>query len=246
MAAWSSLPPPATVYASTQDTTRQIDLADGSVIQLDRDSAIAVRFDENSRHIEVVRGRAMFDVGKDPARPLLVEVGQHVIEDIGTVFDVRRGTASDTVTVVNGQVAVHARPPLDRLRRVFSGRRADGPLLASLTHGEQVDIADGGNVTRHEEADIATTTAWLPDDIRFQHSTVADVARRFNRYTTQPLVVEDETIAQLRVSGVFHARDADAFLAYLATLPSVRIVRDVDRIRIVTGHAEATARTRRL
>jgi transmembrane sensor len=82
-------------------------------------------------------------------------------------------------------------------------------------------------------AQIAQATAWLPDEIRFQHETIGDVARRFNAYTSTPLVIESDRIADKRISGVFHADNPQAFVAYLSTLPNVRVIDAADRIRVV-------------
>jgi ferric-dicitrate binding protein FerR (iron transport regulator) len=83
-------------------------------------------------------------------------------------------------------------------------------------------------------------TAWLPSDISFHHETIANVARRFNAYTSTPLEIDDQAIASKRISGVFHADNPQAFTAYLATLPDVRIIHDADRIRVVAMHQTDT------
>jgi transmembrane sensor len=210
-------------YAGDAGAVRSVKLVDGTLVQLDRNSAINVRFDKHYRHIDVLRGHVLFDVGKDPARAMLVNVGGHVLQDIGTVFDVRRDASGDTLTVISGRV------------RVLDGADASSPgnhAVADLTAGQQIelDVADIGTV---HPAQIAQTTAWLPAEIRFQRETIGDVARRFNAYTSKPLVIENERIADKRISGVFHADNPQAFVAYLATLPNVRVVDDADRIRVV-------------
>ena len=227
---WRTADLPATRYVAQNDATdavevRSLKLADGTLVQLDRHSAIDVHFDHRYRRIDVIRGHALFDVGKDPARPLLVSVGGHVLQDIGTVFDVKRDASGDTLTVISGRV------------RVLNGTDAS-PLsshaLADLTAGQQIEFGPAGVGLVHP-VQLPQATAWLPTEIRFQRETIGDVARRFNAYTSKPLVIEDDAIAGKRISGIFHANNPQAFVAYLSTLPKVRVVEAADRIRVVAS-----------
>ncbi|HEX7815614.1 FecR family protein [Dyella sp.] len=231
--AWIALAPtggPIQIYAADAGSVRSLSLTDGTLVQLDKGSAIAVRFDEHVRHIEVQRGSAVFDIGKDPARPLSVTVGDHLLRDIGTVFAVHSDGAQADVMVLSGRIQV-----LERGSRWNPWTASSSRLLADLHGGERWHVDAFGQTSHDDRADPAAVTAWLPADIRFQRDTVANVARRFNAYTTRPLDIEDEDIARTRLSGTFHARDVDAFLAYLKTFPRVRIVREPDRIRVVTA-----------
>jgi len=58
------------------------------------------------------------------------------------------------------------------------------------------------------------------------------VARRFDAYGGKPLRIDDPALAATRISGRFHARDPEAFVAYLGTLPGVRVQRGADDIRV--------------
>ncbi len=221
-------------YAAGSDGVRSFELSDGTRVQLNRDSAIRVNYDDRLRRIAVLRGDALFDVGKDPQRPLLVSVGGHVLQDVGTVFEVQRAANDDILTVISGRVRVWDRAATAALERAPAA--LPGAALADLAGGEQICLV-GGAVSDVRQVAPAQATAWLPDDIRFERATVAEVARRFNAYTATPLVVEDPRIAGLRISGVFHARNPQAFLAYLASLPDVAVQQEGSRVRIVARQA---------
>lgn len=235
-AAWIGRQAPAVIYSADNEAVRSVALPDGTLVQLDRQSTIAVRFDAHSRHIDVVNGNALFDVGKDVSRPLVVTVGANLLRDIGTVFAVQRNGQGADVAVISGRVQVRQRDS-----NWLPWRTAPAAPLADLHGGEQVHMDEHGSVRRPASTDLVSATAWLPTEIRFQRDTVADVARRFNAYTTRPLLIEDRTVASMRLSGVFHARDVDAFIAYLQTLPHVRIERESDRVRVVAAGASKTA-----
>ncbi|WP_019465400.1 FecR family protein [Dyella japonica] len=229
-------------YAADAAAVRSVALPDGTLVQMERGSVIDVHFDGRLRRIEVVRGNALFDVGKDADRPMLVNVGGHILQDIGTVFDVRRDVHGDTLTVISGRVRVLNAP--DTPLAAFDFSLLEGEAVADLTAGQQISLGTA-SVGVKEPAQIARTTAWLPADIRFQHETIGNVARRFNAYTSRPLVIENEDIAQERISGIFHADNPQAFAAYLATLPDVRVIEERDRVRIVAANQMET-KARRL
>jgi transmembrane sensor len=226
-------PEPAAIYTGDAQAIREVTLADGTQVTLDRGSLLAVRYDASERRIRVARGAALFDVAHE-SRPLRVSLGNNVLEDVGTVFDARLEETGGSVTVLSGRVRVW---PHD----AEAGTRA----LADLGGGQRVHMSQQGQVrTLERHADLAAATAWLPADIHFQNATVADVAQRFHSYGAPPLLIEDAALAQTRISGRFHARDVDAFIAYLRSLPGVTVQHQNDAIRI--DRAPAASRTRRL
>ena len=234
-AAWPSPAEPGIRYAAGIDV-REVTLDDDTVVQLSPLSAMVVRFDTDARHIELVEGSASFDIGKDLARPMQVTVGRQQIDDIGTVFDVQRSDDAAQVTVVSGQVSVwHLPSPwLARARARLTGTPAPRDRIVDLRGGESARVDMDGHLTARGQANLAVATQWLPEDIRFHDTTVAEVARRFNAYSTTPLVVDDPDLAGKRISGVFHARDPEAFIAYVGSLPRVRVERTAGRIRLST------------
>ncbi|HEY0199577.1 MAG TPA: FecR domain-containing protein [Rhodanobacter sp.] len=252
-AAWLLVPgshdTPADIYASSADAGRSLQLADGSLVQLDRDSAITVRFDAQRRRIQIIRGGALFDVGKDLSRPLQVQLGDSQLQDIGTVFSARRQASGGIVTVLSGQVNLlaPAHPWVAAWQHRLGRIPVPDTVVAALGSGQQAVFDGDGAVTAlTTHVDIAQATAWLPADLRFQHSTVAEVARRFNAYTLRPLVIDDPKVAAMRISGLFHAHDAEAFAAYLASLPGVQVQHDDHCIRVSGATPAATHRRRRL
>lgn len=246
-ATWRRAPSPkAKVYASGSAQGLPVDLPDGSLLQLDRDSAIAVRFDARQRDLTLLRGTAMISVGKDPARPLQVTLGAVTLRDIGTVFEVARRSDGGSVTVISGQVDLIApAPPIWSMARWLHPHLSTDRVIAALRRGEQATVDAHGRLTAPvANADIGRATAWLPGEIRFQQSTVAEVATRFNAYTARPLVIDDPVLAAMRISGRFRARDMGALVAYLGTFPGIRVQADQNAIHVLGGTPPSPKRTR--
>ena len=72
-------------------------LADGSRIDLNTDTAVALRFTDTERGIELLRGEAFFDVVPDSRRPFVVRGNGLSVRAIGTRFFVRADGADSPV-----------------------------------------------------------------------------------------------------------------------------------------------------
>ena len=85
---------------------QQLELPDGSVVQLNTDTAIETAYSATERRVRVLRGEAFFAVSKDPARPFIVASGPVVVRAVGTAFNVRQHTTSVEVMVTEGRVRI--------------------------------------------------------------------------------------------------------------------------------------------
>jgi len=107
---WFLQPPgaaPEQVVGTKAGEVRTLALGDASSVTLRGDSE--VRFvPTNPRAVRLTRGRASFQVRHDAARPFTVTAGDIEVTDLGTRFDVDRGTDATTVAVTEGSVAIRA------------------------------------------------------------------------------------------------------------------------------------------
>lgn len=100
----------APTIATERAERREVVLSDGSIVQLDPETLLRVRLSSNERRVTLSRGRALFEVAKDPNRPFLVVANDSVIRAVGTVFGVEHQHGSVVVTVSEGKVAVLSAP----------------------------------------------------------------------------------------------------------------------------------------
>jgi len=82
---WNSDP---SYFETRIGEVRTIALQDGSIVQLDTNSAISVRYTEHERHIDLVQGKAYFDVETDPQKPFEVYTLFGKVKAVGTAFAV--------------------------------------------------------------------------------------------------------------------------------------------------------------
>lgn len=243
---WFMPKPRVQSYATHHGEQRSLQLPDNTVVRLNADSAIVIRFDRRQRRVQVTRGQAYFEVAKDPARTFGVLVAGLLIKDVGTAFDVYRQGTDTTVTVAEGQVQVWHAPPaptadwfvLDRHRPVTRGH---APIL-DLAAGHQARIAASGAVESQGPVDVQRVTAWTQGKIAFENQSIAAVAAEFNRYNNRQIRVDDPHIAAMSISGTFDAHDVSTFIAFLDSLPGVYVEARDSHVRVV---AAVAARQRR-
>ena len=117
------------MYQTAIAEQKQIHLKDGSTIVLDTDTTVLKMPAEDLRQFELVKGRALFIVAHDPARPFIVNAGEITIRAIGTEFNVYR-TPEDKVlvSVSEGKVRIDRKQkPMPSTEPVETAAPADVP-----------------------------------------------------------------------------------------------------------------------
>lgn len=88
-----------------------VNLPDGSIVTLNRNSSLSYARDFNSKLRRVVlQGEAFFEVTKDAHRPFVIATGEAMVKVVGTSFNVSAYDADPdvTVTVAEGRVVFTA------------------------------------------------------------------------------------------------------------------------------------------
>ena len=227
---------------------QKFDLPDGSVAQLNTDSAIDAAFTATERRIRIVRGEVFFTVTKDPARPFIVTSGPVAVRAVGTAFNVRQRTDTVEVLVTEGRVRVDdahagrsllpptlpATAPLSEPALLVAGERATVPVAPTTSA-----IAPASAATATVEQITAPATqralAWQERRLDFDAVPLAEVVREFNRYNRQQLVIADVPLAAKRFSGTFRADSYDSLVRLLETDFSVTATRSDREIVLRSG-----------
>lgn len=189
------------VYETAVGQRSTISLPDGSVVELNTDTRIDVRYGPAERHILLRHGEALFMVAHDADRPFVVHANDHLITALGTAFDVRSSDAEVQVTLLEGKVTV---------------TREGGPLgkpeVHALEPGQQL-VAVPRRPVRVEQADLRRVTGWRDGLLVFTDSALDDVIDEINRYSTRKIALGSESMKALRIGGVFHAGSIAGFVS---------------------------------
>ncbi|MDR7068320.1 transmembrane sensor [Pseudoxanthomonas japonensis] len=206
-------------------TPRQADLPDGSRIDLDAGSEVVVQFSSQRRQVELVRGQAYFAVAKDAARPFEVRADGALAQALGTHFSVAKRNEGIRVIVTEGRVQV-------------SDLRAHGGGIANhvvqLAANQSATLQEGGPLDGPVDLDAESTLAWLQGKVTYRSETLGNVVADLNRYSRRPIILQDATLAQMRVTGRWSTTDLDVWLDSVAQALSLSVVRRQDEILLVS------------
>ena len=203
-------------------------LEDNSVLHLNTDSAVTIRFSKTERLVTLTSGQAEFEVAHDRARAFRVLTGSAEVVAIGTQFDVHLDEDSTLVTVIEGRVAVGPSPMSERR----GTKPNDPPQYVQVSADQQIRVTEAEWPATPISVDAQHTTAWLHREVVFDHEPLERVAAEFNRYAPKPIEIATPGIRNLQISGAFATDDTDAFIAFLRTLNGVRVEVTATRIRV--------------
>ncbi len=215
-------PPPVAVvdgFATTAETQvgglRKLTLPDGSLVQLNTDSAVTVHYTTAERRVSLVRGEAHFQVTKNPARPFIVSASGVAVRAVGTAFDVRMRPESIEVLVTEGRVRLNDTTDGKSLLP-FAVNDGAEPLLEA---GQRAVVPLAG-ATPAAVAAVPTTEmgqalAWQSRQLEFAATPLAEVVAEFNRYNRHKLVIADPRLATQRFGGTFPVDDTEALVRLL-------------------------------
>ena len=224
---------------------RSVTLADGSVLQIDPESRLRIRLRKEQRDVSLERGRALFRVAKDPARPFVVHAGVTQVRAVGTQFGVEQAREGIVVTVAEGKVAVLPRdggtdrgntsggsvPPAGSSTAAERGSNAE----VLLTAGQQVIVPRRGPAAAVRAVDTDRELAWVAGRLVFDNESVADVLDEFNRYNVVQMHVASRELAQRSVSGVFDASEPESFIGFIQSVAPVNVRRAGQDITIASA-----------
>ena len=215
-------------YATAHGEQLTQRLPDGSTLRLDTDSEATVHYTARERVVALARGQALFEVKHEAGRRFRVSAGDAGVIAVGTQFDVYRKAASVEITVADGVVAVFSGEP-----SWLAGTLRVPVEVQRVTAGYEVRIDHSGLAAQPMPADLNQTLGWVHHKIVFEHRPLGEVAAEFNRYGSIQVAIEDAELRALPVSGVFDAGDTESFVAFLETLPGVRVEKTPKRVRVM-------------
>lgn len=205
---------PVQTYASAVGEQHTFTLDDGSSLLLDTDSAVQVRYSRKQRNLVLERGQAQFTVAKLSDRPFVVQAGNATVRAVGTQFQVRRHADDVQVNLLEGMVEVTAPP----------GTPGDDERTATLAAGEQLTLNASGQWSQHA-LDLEIAEGWTRGELVFRQTPLSQLVDEMNRYTPVKLRLDDPSLNDIRLSGVFYSSDQDSLVDALEQVWSLRAER---------------------
>lgn len=201
----------AATFATPIGELSRVRLADGTLATLDTDTVIRAWEIRHGRYVELVKGRARFQVAKDKARPFSVLAADKSVTALGTDFSVYLRPEGMSVTLVEG-----------RLRVKQEGRGQNLPSV-DMTAGYRLTTNRGGwgLAATKAYADVS----WTERRLNFEEATLQDIAQELNRYSTIKIVIPEASVQRLRMSAMIRTTDRQSFLDAVEALSLARVRR---------------------
>ena len=201
------LPPLTADYRSPVGQRRQVQLADGSQLQLNTGSAVDVHFDGEQRLVRLLEGEILLSANAGSS-PLQVLTGQGLLSSQAARVNVRQFNDHTQVAVLKGRVEV--------MPNTYSGL----PLVVEAAR--QVNFTRKGWDT--PRATDANSGAWAEGMLMAAHMRLEDFLGELGRYR-RGQVNCDPQVANLLISGSYPLDDSERILNLLEVSLPVKVRR---------------------
>lgn len=206
-------------YASDHAGRRDIDLPDGSSIELGGATSVTARYGREVRAVDLENGEAFFRVAH-AERPFVVTAGPLRIRDLGTAFNVRRTGDRVTVAVTEGRVRVSP-----------SAGNGDAATL-ELGAGREVSFDPETQAMRVVDVTPESATAWRGNRLEFVNEPLDSVVANVNRYATRPIHLTDPALGRMTFTGTVQVDTIDSWVSALPRVFPVRVDTYADRVEL--------------
>jgi transmembrane sensor len=180
-------------------------LNDGSRVELNASSAIAIDLGANERRVTLLRGEAYFQVAADPTLPFVVAAGNGTTTALGTAFDVNLTAGATRVIVTEHAVMVDTR---ERLR---------------VGEGEQLSYDSDGSLGHIEQADPDMALAWRQGRLAFDDRPLSAVVEEIARYIPGKIIIAQTALSDRRISGSLNLAAPEETLRSFANAFQIKV-----------------------
>lgn len=194
--------------ATAPGEVRTVELEDGSILTLNGATALDWTLGDGRRTVRLYRGEVDLQVAKDASRPFIVEAGPARIRVTGTRFDVDYDGRDVVLAVTEGQVQ--------------ASDAASQPLAVGAN--QQVHWR-ADRIQQVQPLDARQQLAWQRGKLVFRAQPLSEVFATLERSQRQRVIFLDDSVRELKVTGVFAHDDPQAVLRAIESNLPVRLVR---------------------
>jgi len=165
-------------------------LADGSVIYIARNSSFSYPQEFNSgQRLVALKGKAFFDITRDPARPFVIETEEAQIRVLGTAFHVETSDGKGLeIMVERGKVAVTLKNNPSCSKTIMAGEKVSA-MNNSLVISKQTATEDN---------------SWYKQRMHFKDETLQNIFHVLNLNYNTNFALANNEIGKRRLTVTFH------------------------------------------
>jgi transmembrane sensor len=213
---------PSGEFATRRGEVRLVPLADGSAITLNTDTKLDVDYSKAERKVELLQGEALFNVAHDRARPFIVRAGDTHIRAVGTSFTVRRMPGEKVKVLVREGVVEVTQDAVTKPLPIRVSSQSEAVLQPQVVAA----------VAPVPSPQIDRELAWQQGMISLDGRTLREAAEEFARYSSTAIIIDDLSLADQTVTGLFSANNPVGFARAVATSMNLKVDVEGNAVRL--------------
>ena len=212
---------PRTYNTTAGQEIAKVILDDGTLVWLGKNSRLTYDDDHMGTRLASLSGEALFEVAKDPGRPFSITCGDVTVSVLGTSFHLRSRGDTLELQVLTGKVSLASK----------------GTAETTVVLPHEVARYVGRTLTKAglSEDQVTRITARTEYNMRFVHTTMAEVLSRIEEKFEVKVKLENRGVNRCRLTADFTDRSLEDTLAMLAELLDIQFSVDGNTVSI-TGN----------
>ncbi|OAT26168.1 FecR family protein [Proteus myxofaciens] len=195
---------------ATSDLPKEMTLADGSKVFLDRNSQVRVAYIQTERQLWLDKGQAYFKVKSNPYRPFYVHTDNSLVKVVGTEFEVSHYQNNQT------SVAVH-----EGIVEVRASKNAKPTYLYAGTQATSLPTREQFVVSAINPDFVGS---WRFGQLHFFEQPLTEVIAKLKPYLNINIQLASPDLAKMKVSGVANIDDAKSFITAIPLILPVNVI----------------------
>ncbi|CAG8863660.1 hypothetical protein PS627_00598 [Pseudomonas fluorescens] len=215
-------------HFESHENRLQVQLGDGSEVELNLDSELRFTNYKDTRRVTLVKGEAFFKVAHDSSHPFIVRAGHGETQVTGTQFNVWKYQDQVKVTLVEGSVLVS-------VDASEGGYRLGPGMQASYRVGDYEPQMAQSN-------DYGNSLAWRTGKLILDNLSLDQALPLINRYLDKPLLLADASAGSIRISGIYNTGEVHLLVSTLPKVLPVYLTRNKDGSTVLNRISPPPAR----
>ncbi|MFV7791163.1 FecR family protein [Aliarcobacter lanthieri] len=191
----------------------KLELPDGSNLFLDAKTNLEIEFYNGKRFVNLINGRAMFEVAKDENRPFIIKSDDINIEVVGTKFEVIHKYDTTTINVEDGKVKTY-------YSKYFFDKQNEVVLTKAQSLSYKNDI---GAISKIKNIEIEKIALWINNKIFLDKTPLKDAIEEFSKYNDILVNYSSVEIENYFITGEFSSNQLDIFLKTITKIYPLKV-----------------------
>ncbi|MFA7493689.1 MAG: FecR domain-containing protein [Proteiniphilum sp.] len=198
------------ITVTETESIKKIHLSDGSMVWLGASSEVRIPKSFSPSHRKIaLKGKAYFDIKKNPGSPFLVTSPYMNVKVTGTSFNLLVNDENQQVEtlLVSGKVVL---------------QDSHGKDIFEMSPGEKVLYTVQNNNYTVSTVDVNTLTSWYLDQITFENATLREIVNKLSLIYDVNINLESKKLADRRYRYVINREETLEevldILSYLAPI----------------------------